>query len=92
MKISTHEMYDTVGHEHVGYNLKEICVVKCADGRYFVENNWDDKDFDNIVGISNPHILPYVEPSFFPSDVLARNFAVSAIKTVEPSFEYDESD
>lgn len=89
MKTNTHEKYNTIEHEHIGRNLKEVCVVKCVDGRYFVENNWEDKDFNDIDGISNPHIVPYVEPNFFPSELLARNFAVSAIKAIDPDFEYD---
>ncbi|MTC74202.1 hypothetical protein GKR75_07985 [Providencia sp. wls1919] len=92
MKMNTHEKYNTVEHEHVGQNLKEVCVVKCANGRFFVENNWEDKDFENIVGISNPHIEPFVEPSFFPSFALAYAFAIEIIRTIYPDFNDEEND
>lgn len=92
MRTDTHKKYNTTEHEHVGQNLKEVCVVKCADGRFFVENNWEDKDFENRVGISNPHIKPFVEPCFYTSFDLAHAFAIEIIRTIYPDFCDDEKD
>lgn len=89
MKTNTHELFKTINHEHIGKDLKEILIAECEDGRWFVENNWGDKDFENFEGISNPHISPYVIPTFFPNEKEVIDYAVKITSTVIPDFTYD---
>ncbi|ENW02992.1 hypothetical protein [Acinetobacter beijerinckii] len=89
MKINTHEIFKTINHEHIGKDLKEILISECKDGRWFVENNWCDKDFENFEGISNPHILPYVTPKFFSNENEVVDFAVKILSAVISDFTYD---
>lgn len=88
MKPDTHILFNTIGHEHIGQNLKEVCLTECADGRWFVENDWCDVDFENINGISNPHIFPYNNPTFFVNEENARKFAIEIIQSLLPDFIY----
>lgn len=89
MKTNTHELFKTINHEHIGKDLKEILIAECGDGRWFIENNWGDKDFENFEGISNPHISPYVIPKFFPNEDEVLDYAVKIASAVIPDFTYD---
>ena len=88
MNTNTHDMFNTVSHEHIGKDLKEILIAECADGRWFIENNWGDKDFECFTGISNPHITPYVEPLFFHNEDKALEYAIKIVQSVIPEFTY----
>ncbi|MCT9374839.1 hypothetical protein KTJ07_17845 [Acinetobacter baumannii] len=92
MKTNTHELFNTINHEHIGRELKEILVAECEDGRWFVENNWGDVDFEQIDGISNPHISPYINPKFFNNEDDVMAYAISIIRTVIPNFELDRDE
>lgn len=92
MKTNTHEMFKTIDHEHIGKDLKEILIARCEDGRWFVENNWADQDFEAFEGISNPHISPYVIPKFFSNENEALDYAVKIVRAVIPDFTYDNEE
>lgn len=89
MTVNTHELYNTIEHEHIGNGEIELNLVGCADGRWFVENYWNDKHFLAIAELSNPGIEPYIPPKFFNSEDDAREFAIKSIQTVLPDFQYE---
>lgn len=89
MKTNTHELFKTIDHQHIGNDLKEILIAQCDDGRWFIENNWGDDDFENFEGISNPHLSPYVNPKFFNNEDEALDYAIKIVRAVIPDFTYD---
>lgn len=89
MTVNSHELFNTIEHEHIGNGEVELNLVGCADSRWFVENPWNDKRFSAIAGISNPGIEPYMQPTFFASEDKAREFAIKSIQTVLPDFQYE---
>lgn len=89
MTTDTHILFKTINHTHIGNGEIELDVIECANGTWFVENRWGDEKFENIEGISNPDILPYVHPIFFDSELEAEKFAVSEIQKIVPQVIYN---
>ena len=89
MNTDTHLLFKTINHTHIGNGEIELDVIECANGKWFVENRWGYEYFEKIEGISNPDILPYVNPIFFETELEAENFAVSQIQKILPHFTYD---
>lgn len=91
-RANTHAMYGTVNHEHLDglvfwasgeFPDAGLNLVECADGRWFVEVDHGSA-FDRIAGVSKPNVVPFLEPAFFASEVVARDFAFACIKEVYP--------
>lgn len=89
MKVDTHKLYSTVEHYHIGNGEYELNVIQCANGLWFVENNWNDSAFSHITEISHPSITPYQEPQMFSTENEACDLAVKTLRTVLPDFKYD---
>ncbi|EOY4147436.1 MULTISPECIES: hypothetical protein [Acinetobacter] len=88
MTTNTHELFKTIDHQHIGKDLKEVLIVECEDGRWFIENNWGDEDFEKFEGISNPHLSPYINPKFFTTENKVLEYAISIVCSVIPDFTY----
>lgn len=90
---NTHEIFNTVGHQHLDslvywatgdFPSAGLNLVECADGRWFVEVDHGDA-FNQIDGVSKPQVVPYVAPQFFADEGGAKDFAIACIKQVYPS-------
>ncbi|HGF9504268.1 TPA: hypothetical protein ACJEU7_001464 [Acinetobacter baumannii] len=88
--VNTHKLFKTINHEHVGRELTEVIIVECADGRWFIENNWHDSDLEEFEGVSNPHLLPYVHPTFFEDRATALAKAEEILRKIMPDFSVSE--
>ncbi len=89
MPTDTHSLFKTINHIHIGNGEIELDVIECENGTWFVENRWGDENFETIDGISNPDILPYVNPYFFKTELEAEKFAVTQIQKIIPNFTYN---
>lgn len=81
-----HAAFNTVSHHHVscyspadGRDSCDIMIVECADGRWYVEDNWGD-DAQGAEKVWNPFDRNAGEPHFFACehDALAHATAVVA--------------
>lgn len=87
-----HELYKTVGHEHLDalvywalgdFPDSGINLVECEDGKWFVKVDHGD-DYDHIDGVARPNVSPFTEPTFFSTEDEARKFAYKCIRKVHP--------
>lgn len=90
IEINTHTKFNTISHEHLDdlvswatgeYPDSGILLVECADGRWFIEQDYGH-DFDSFLGISKPKLIPYLEPYFYSSRDEALNIALELIRKV----------
>ncbi|OLF81967.1 hypothetical protein AWH63_10535 [Marinobacter sp. C18] len=89
---NTHELYNTVGHEHLDalvywalgdFPDSGINLVECENGKWFVKVDHGD-DYDHLEGIARPNVSPLTEPTFFSTEDAAREFAYKCIRMVHP--------
>ncbi|MYM92640.1 hypothetical protein [Duganella vulcania] len=83
-----HRAFNTVGHEHVscyspaeGYHSCEVMVVECADGRWYIEDNWGG-DAKGAEKVWNPYDPSDAGPHFFDSEEQAMKHAVAVVAKV----------
>lgn len=57
-----------------------LILVECANGKWFVEID-HGHDYDDVAGVSKPRIEPYVTPEFFDNQEMAKDFAISVLKS-----------
>lgn len=83
-----HHAFNTISHEHVscydpasGHDTCDIMIVECADGRWYVEDNWggDAKGADKVW---NPFDKSSEGPHFFASEDEAMQHAVAVVAKV----------
>ncbi len=86
--FDTHHAFNTISHQHLDtlvlwatgdYPDSALNLIECADGRFFVEVDFGD-EFDDMQGISRPHLTPYEQPSFFDTRAEGQAFAIRAIQ------------
>ncbi|CAM3024891.1 hypothetical protein [Legionella worsleiensis] len=94
-KINTHQIYNTISHEHLDnlvswatgeYPDSGLCLVECQNGNWFVEVDFGHC-FDSFTNISKPELTPYIEPRFFPNRKNALTYATEIIKQVYSSID-----
>lgn len=90
-----HAAHQTIGHIHVshfpsedGRSSCDIMVVECADGRWYVEDNWGD-DAQGAEGVWNPFDPCDAGPRFFESEDAALRHAVAVVAAVTGASETD---
>jgi hypothetical protein len=83
-----HAAFNTISHTHVscyfpadGYDSCDIMAVECADGRWYVEDNWGG-DANGADGVWNPFDKSDADPRFFASEEAAIRHAVAVVATV----------
>lgn len=83
-----HAAFQTIGHQHIccyipadGFKSCDIMVVECADGRWYVEDNWGG-DAENAIGVWNPFNPDNSLPSFFSTKTDAVRHAVAVLVAV----------
>lgn len=83
-----HAAFNTVSHKHVSCYLPadnhdpcDLTIVECADGRWFVEDNWgtDANGDDKVWNPTDRHASP---PYFFDAQDEALAYAVSVIARI----------
>jgi hypothetical protein len=83
-----HRAFNTVNHQHVScyapapqHDTCDIMIVECADGRWYVEDNWgtDAKGADKVW---NPFDPSTEGPHFFASEDEAMQHAVAVVAKV----------
>lgn len=83
-----HRAFGTVNHHHIacysaadGHDACDIMIVECADGRWYVEDNWGG-DAKGAQGVWNPFEPSNDGPTFFPSESDAMRHAVAVVARV----------
>jgi len=83
-----HAAFNTISHTHVscyspadGHDSCDIMAVECADGRWYVEDNWGG-DANGADGVWNPFDASDAEPRFFESEEAALRHAVAVVAAV----------
>lgn len=83
-----HAAFNTIDHHHVscyfpapGHPNCEVAVVECADGRWYVEDNWGG-DAPGAEKVWNPCDPDAREPHFFGRQEEAITHAVSVVARV----------
>jgi len=93
--VDTNKMFDTVFNEPLDALLlwatgkppsSGLMLYKCADGRWFLEAEFGNL-FDDVDGISKPHLAPYETPVFFPGEKEAHQYAFVCIREKYPELE-----
>lgn len=83
-----HRAFNTVEHHHVscyspaeGHDTCDIMIVGCADGRWYVEDNWgsDAKGADKVW---SPFDQSDEGPHFFPTEDEALKHAVAVVANI----------
>jgi hypothetical protein len=90
--VDTHALFKTVACEHLDVLVywatgefpdSGLLLVQCQDGRWYVEVEYGSA-FDGVVGLSFPFVLPYTAPTFFDSEMRARDFALQCLSSALP--------
>jgi hypothetical protein len=83
-----HFAFKTISHEHIccyspadGHDTCDIMIVECADGRWYVEDNWGC-DAKGAEGVWNPFDPSDAGPQFLASQAEARQHAVSVVARI----------
>ncbi len=83
-----HAAFNTVSHHHVscydpaeGHDTCDLTIVECADGRWYVEDNWGG-DAQGAEGVWNPYDRTATKPTFFESESDARKHAVTVVARI----------
>lgn len=90
-EVDTHELFDTISHSHVDYvdspdGWVELLVVGCENGTSYIENGQKEKSFERFTEVCQPHILPFMKPSFFASEREAWDRAEEIMREVYPEY------
>lgn len=82
-----HRAFHTISHHHIscynpaaGHDTCDIMIVECADGRWYVEDNWGG-DAKGAERVWNPFDKDS-EPHFFPSMEEAQKHAVAVVAKI----------
>ncbi|HAU0311427.1 TPA: hypothetical protein JBF89_13340 [Legionella pneumophila] len=87
MNTNTHELFNTVSHEHLDdfilfvtgkYPDSCLGLVECKNGLWFIEQDFGNA-FDSMTSISRPKIFPYNEPKFFKNRSDAFDYALNVL-------------
>ena len=83
-----HQAFNTVTHHHVscyfpadGHDTCDIMIVGCADGRWYVEDNWGG-DAQGAEKVWNPFNREAEEPHFFDNTDSALAHAVAIVACI----------
>lgn len=83
-----HAAFQTIRHDHIScytpaddHDTCDIMVVECADGRWYVEDNWGG-DAKNAEGVWNPFNTDDALPRFFQTKEDAIRHAVAVVADV----------
>lgn len=91
MTQETHTQYDTISHEHMSSLVRwdqdnidglYFMLVECRDGRYFLESEFNDEEYDQFEDIFNDTIpRPVV---FYPNRLAALKRALEIANALCP--------
>lgn len=83
-----HQAFATINHTHVscyhqaeGFDSCDIMAVECADGRWYVEDNWGG-DAKGAQGVWNPFDPSPAGLQFFPTEEAAIRHAVAVVAAI----------
>ena len=83
-----HAAFQTIGHIHVccdsaaeGHDRCDVMAVECADGRWYVEDNWEG-DARGAAGVWNPFEKEGALPRFFANEDEALRHAAAVVAAV----------
>lgn len=85
---NSHRAFNTVNHHHIacytpaaGHDSCDIMIVECADGRWYVEDNWGG-DAQGAEKVWNPFDPSSEDPHFFATEDEAMRHAVAVVAKV----------
>ncbi|MHB8226593.1 hypothetical protein [Acidithiobacillus sp.] len=83
-----HAAFNTINHHHIscyspasGHDDCDLMVVECADGRWYVEDNWGG-DAQGAEKVWNPYDPNAGEPHFFGNQADAFAHAVAVVARI----------
>jgi hypothetical protein len=83
-----HRTFNTVNHHHIscyspveGRDSCDLMIVECADGRWYVEDNWGG-DAQGAEKVWNPFDRNATEPHFFSNQGEAHAHAVALVARI----------
>ncbi|KWB20820.1 hypothetical protein WL32_16960 [Burkholderia cepacia] len=91
MTLDTHMRYDTIGHEHMSSLIRwdhdnteglYFMLVECRDGRWFLESEFNDEEYDQFPDIYNE--TKSHEVVFYPSRLAALTRALEIANALCP--------
>lgn len=72
MRVDTHRKFDTIDHEHVVLLVDDLplclMIVKCRNGHYYLEQEFESDDFSQFQDVCNP--WDFKDPVFYEYDMI----------------------
>ncbi|POH87044.1 hypothetical protein CJ026_009095 [Ralstonia pickettii] len=87
MTLGTHRRFDTISHEHVSMLVRSdngndplyFMLVECRDGRWFLESEFNDEEYDQFPDIYNDTLAREVVLYQNRLDVLMRALEIATV-------------